>query len=223
LVVVLSAGRSGTNLVLEVLSGSKLLSPSSYPEDKMVCKSGKVYPYNYLTKTDTIYIDNFGQFADFMKKNWHCKVIFTVRHPFDWSLSKIYRGFGHADDATMEGCIKDLYWASYLFKEATCTFPDRIMPVKMEDVIRDVKKTTEQMCMFLNLPFDNDMLKPHTRMRHEKYKEEYGDKIHDNIDLYKKWDTIYDCFFTKVDFDLKKLFKKVEPLTKTFCYEVDCQ
>jgi hypothetical protein len=219
LVLIFSCGRTGTNLVLEILSGSKLLSPSPYPEDKQIFTRGICYPYNYLTKSDSIYCDNFGLFADFMKKNWHCKVIWTLRHPYDTAMSKIYRGWGHADDANLKGCVKDMYYMAYLYCEAMNRFPDRIMPVKMENVIRDTRKTTEQMCMFLNLTFDENMLVPYVRMRHEQYSKEYGNGIHNNVDLYKQWESIYGGFFTKIDFDLNILFEKVSTLKKTFGYE----
>lgn len=219
MILVFSSGRSGTNLVLEILAGSKLLSPSVYPEDKQVFAKGILYPYSYLTKSDVQYCQNFGMFADFMKKNWHCKVIFTVRHPYDWAMSKIYRGWERADDATLKGCVKDLCYTGYLYKEAICCFPERIMTVKMEDVVLTTKKMTEQMCAFLCVPFDEAMLVPHLRMRHEQYRKEYSQGIYNTVDMYKQWDKIYDGFFTKVNFDLKELFSKVDPLKKTFGYE----
>jgi len=221
MVLVFSSGRSGTNLILEILAGSKLLSPSIYPEDKQIFSRGIVYPYNYLTKSDVQYCQNFGLFADFMKKNWHCRVIFTVRHPYDWAMSKIYRGWGHAEDATMKGCVKDLYFTAYLFSEIKCCFPDRVMTVRMEDVVTNTKHMTEQMCVFLNIPFDENMLQPHKRMRHEQYRKEYSQGIYNTVEMYKNWDKIYGGFFTKVDFDLKMLFEKVEHLKQTFGYEGD--
>ena len=99
MVLVFSCGRTGTNLVLEILTGSSVLSPSPYPEDKQVFKRDIVYPYNYLTKSDSIYCSDFGELSNFMKKNFHCKILWTVRHPYDVAMSKIYRGWGHADDA----------------------------------------------------------------------------------------------------------------------------
>jgi hypothetical protein len=54
MVIVFSAGRSGTNLVLEILTGSRFLMPTPYPEDKQLFNRKCTYPYNFLTKSDSI-------------------------------------------------------------------------------------------------------------------------------------------------------------------------
>ena len=147
-------------------------------------------------------------------------MIYTVRHPFDWAMSKIRRGYGHADDATFKGCISDMYWNAYLYCEARKEFPGRILTIKMEDVINDIKKETEKMCQFLKLPLEEPMLHPMDRMRHEGKKKRYGNNIDQSqIGLYKNWREVYDGFLTTIDFDMEELFKKLEPLLKTFGYE----
>ena len=223
MVLIFSCGRTGTNLVLEIMTGSSTLSPSPYPEDKQIFKRDIVYPYNYLTKNDSIYCDDFGMLSDFMKKNFHCKILWTVRHPYDVAISKIYRGWGHADDANLKGCVKDMFWAAYLFKEAIGCFPDRVRPTKMEDIIKNAKVEIGSICFFLNIKFEEAMLYPNLRMRHELYKQEYSKGIHkDQIDKYKEWKTIYDGFFVnKIDFDMRELFEKIKPLVKTYGYGDD--
>lgn len=220
MVVVFSAGRSGTNLVLEILTGSSKLLATPYPEDKLLFKRKCVYPYNFLTKSDSIYCDCYGSLADLMVKNFHCKIIYTVRHPYDWVMSKIKRGYGHADDATLKGAVNDMYWNAYLYCEVKHEFPNRILTVKMEDVINNIEKETCRMCQFLNIPFEEAMLHPMDRMRHEGKRQRYGNNIDKSqIGLYKNWKTAYDGFLTTIDFNMEDLFKKIEPLLKTFGYD----
>jgi hypothetical protein len=124
-----SCGRSGTNLVLEILSGNKKLQVSEEVEDKDFFKRHTSYsqifwPFlwhnsfrkYFLTKCDTVYYD-----VDDVDKafaiNKHLKVIWTIRDPRDMILSKLQRGQiidrgGEcneiSDDGTPQGCISDL-------------------------------------------------------------------------------------------------------------------
>jgi len=221
MVVVLSNGRSGTNLILEIISGSSFLIPSSYPEDKQLFLRDTLYIHNYLTKCDTNYIPNFNVVCRFFINNPDSKIIWTTRHPFDQAASKIFRGWKRADDASFKGNIKDMFWAAFIYCELYKNFPGNILTIKVEDVITNIKLETDKMCKFLGLPFEDIMLKPWERIRHEGQKERYPRGLDTSqIDLYKNWETIYNGFFTNVcDFSINDLFEKLSSLLKVYNYK----
>ena len=227
MVIVISSGRSGTNLALEIISASPYIVASDPEEDKYVMHRSTYYPDNLLTKTDTHYIvdkdglTGYEVFVKFMRSNTTTKLIWTIRHPYDWAMSKIYRGWGGADDATFNGCLEDMRWCYSLFNVATTEFKDRVCVVKMEDILSDIKTQAEKMCSFLELPFEESMLYPWKRMRNPNKKERYPDKLYKNqIDMYLDWKTLYDGFFvTKVDFSMEDLFYQLDPLLNSYDYK----
>jgi hypothetical protein len=220
MVVVFGAGRQGSNLILEVLTASPFFLPSDYPEDQLLLKRDIVYPYNYLCKCDSVYCDSYGMLGTFMKKNISALIVWPIRHPFDTAMSKVKRGYGHADDASLKGCVKDMFYNAYLYKEATNEFSDRIISVKMENVILDVEKEAKRLSNFVGVPYIEEMKFPYKRMKHEGKKERYPDKLYKSeISKYKNWKKAYDGFLTTVDFSMEDLFAKLKPLLKTFDYE----
>lgn len=220
MVLVFSCGRTGTNLILEVLTGSSYLMPSEPPEDKAIFCRDILYPHNYLTKCDTIYCQCYGLLGKFLKKNKSSKIIWTIRHPFDIAMSKIVRGYKKADDGDFNGCVKDMLWMAYLYNEANCEFPEQIITVKMEDVIMDIASESKRMCNFLNIPFEQQMLTPYLRMRHSGKRKRYPNGLYKNeINKYLNWKKAYDGFLTTIDFDMECLFEKISCLVDFFDYK----
>ena len=212
--------------VFEVLTASKeLIYDVENPEDKALFKRNIIYPSNYLTKCDSIYVDGYNQFEKFMLNNNHCKMLWTVRNPYDWILSKLYNGRKKeendslSDDATLDGAIADLYYMFSLYLRAIKDFKDRILVVKMEDIILNTEQETKGVCEFTKIQFNGDMLRPYERMRHEIYKQ-HDKIITDNVDMWKRIDTIYNGFFhNNKEIDIRKLFLFMEPLVDYFKYE----
>lgn len=225
MVVVFSSGRSGTNLILEILTGSDHLTPTLTPENTHLFEEdfGKfVYGLllEYLTKSDSHYCETYQEFRDFMINNDHAKIIWTLRHPYDMAMSKIRRGYNESDDGSLRGCVVDMYWMAYLYCEATKEFGDRILTIRVEDVIMDIEGQAKKMCEFLDIPFEEPMLYPWHRMRHEGKKERYPEGLDQKeIHKYLNWKSAYDGFLTSIDFNMEDLFKKLKPLIKTFGYE----
>ena len=79
----------------------------------------------------------------------------------------------NAADATVEGCKYDLGWGWNILFYLESTYPERVMRVRMEDVILDIKKECKMMCNFLNIPFEEDMCFPHLRMRAKEKRNRY--------------------------------------------------
>lgn len=216
--IVLSAGRSGTNLVLECLSGHSFMIPLQLPEDKQLFLRNIEYPDRYLCKSDIVYIPSCIYFHNFMQKNKSARIIWTIRHPYDWALSKLYRGrpmakrnWGYADDATLEGLKLDLSIMMEYLRTAEYNYTTRILRVKMENVILDIENECRRMCNFLNIPFRESMTRPWERMRHPGKKDRYGDKLDKSqIDIYKQLPELYNGYFKDKSDMLDKVFKWID-------------
>ena len=225
--IVLSAGRSGTNLVLECLTGNpSFLYDIDNPEDKELLRRNEALPDKFITKYDTIYIPSTTTLDRFMELNSKAMIIYTIRHPYDWVLSKMYRGRikeGHntlASDATVEGCKADLSWGWDMLFYLETNHPDRILRVKMEDVILSIQSECFRMCDFLGVPFEKTMCFPHLRMRAEEKRKRYGNKLDiSQINVYLGLPDIYDGYFKNLKEEIAELFTFVSPLIKEFNYE----
>lgn len=215
-VFVVSCGRSGTNLILETLAGNSNLRPSDIIENKLLFKRPKKYGKRYLTKCDTYYISNTNQIVQLMRENPDAKIIWTIRDPRDMCMSKIYRGWKKkAEDASIEGCLKDLSHMFDVYTYFTMFFSDRILVVKMEDLIRNIERESKKMCEFIGIEYEENMNYPYKRMRETKKK--YTTLDRSQIELWKRYRTVYDGFFS--DWDLPNLFNEVKYLIEVFGYD----
>lgn len=220
IVPIVGCGRSGTNLTLEMMRGHSYFKASEMIEDKEFFLRDCLYKSGYLTKTDTTYTRSFAFFKRTMIQNNNVKVLWTIRHPYDMALSKIYRGFeGGADDSTFEGCIADIYHMWSLYRRAKNEFANDIYLVKMEDTIRDIEKQAKDICDWLGLEFEEEMKYPYKRMRDKKKRDRYKDIDKTQIDMYKDWKNLYDGYFIKNKMEMDKLFELLKPVVKFFDYE----
>lgn len=224
-VAVISCGRSGTNMVLEILAGNSYFVPSVPEEDKKLCKSGIVYDDNYLTKCDTVYM-NYEQLKATLIANPKMKVIWTIRNPRDLAMSKIYRGQTYenggdcktlADDATLDGCLADVEVMFNLYKNVIKDFRRRVLLIKMEDVINDIVTETKKMCNFVGITYQEDMIKFYERMRNQNKSKRYSGIDKGEVDKYLNWKTAYDGFF--VNYDMESLFRQLNVYSKYFGYK----
>lgn len=223
--IVHSAGRTGTNMVLEILRGSSYLEASSMPEDKQLFTRGGTVPENYLTKCCTVYVPKPELQGAFLEANPHANIIWTIRDPRDMILSKMYRGrFGKEpaqfhDDATEEGVIQninEMMECYYYLKEH---YPQRMLVVKMEEVILNLEEETKQMCAFLKIPFERSMFDFVARMRQEE-KKKYKTLDKGQLRLHAKLPEVYDGFFQTLEFKVEDFFPKVQFVMDEFGYRL---
>ena len=203
-VIVLSCGRTGTNLVTEMLRGNLSLHCQA-EEEKSLWLAPRSLPEGWLAKSDTHYVKDLGAFEAVMDKNPDLKIIWTVRNFKDVIMSKIYRGqpgkdnLTLADDATHEGCKKDIEWMYRVFQTLQSRFPRRFMIVKMEDVLTNPVVSAQHMCRFLNVPYDDKvidhMVDFPSRMRNPHKKARYTKIDKSQINLWKTVNSVYDGFF----------------------------
>jgi len=222
MIAVLGAGRSGTNMCLEILRGHSLLIPGDPGEDKRLFEHF-YFPYHpqYVCKCDTHYLRSYKEeFVRLFNCCAHLRIIWMIRDPRDMCISRIYRGYDReADDATFAGCVQDMYKMWDVAQRAFKDYPNKIYLQKMEDILLYPEKSVKSMCDFLTLEFEEDMLKFYERMRNPEYTYTEIDKT--RVGLYKNWKTIYDGFFTRPEFDIdmEKVFELMQPLIEYFGYE----
>ena len=145
-VLVLSCGRTGTNMLLEILRGSSYLKATDFAEDKTLFRDGRVLEDGYLSKCDTVYISNSGQIDRIFQQNPNLRILFTVRDWRDCAMSKFYRGQPGkdnvvlADDATVNGCLEDIEWMNNIYDYIKEKYPHNILTIKMEEIILGILK-----------------------------------------------------------------------------------
>jgi hypothetical protein len=216
-------------MLLEILSGSSYLDQTEVIEDKTFCTSGSVFPDRYLSKCDTWYC-NKDDLKITLNRNPSMKILWTIRNPKDMCLSKLRRGRpiseggdchdGVSADATYDGCMFSLRKMFDLYKTVEAEFADRLLVVKMEDIIRDIEGTTVCICEFIGIPFEKNMLYFMSRMRNRFKKKRYGNGVDKTqLDLWKRYRLIYDGFFTdKVEL-VERLFDDVSFISEEFGYQ----
>jgi hypothetical protein len=221
--IVYSSGRSGTNMVLEILRGSQELEATEHMEEKGVFTRRLNMDKNYLTKADTHYTPTPESQEAFMELNPDAKIIWVIRDPRDMALSKICRGTidgSKADDATEIGCCADLHHMHKCYLWLKWSYPDRIHVVKMEDVLLELWPTVIDMCDFLGIKFTYGMLNYIDRFRHLKYKAIYKGVVDKTrVGLWKDWENSYDGFFKTEVADMPRIFNNLKPIIEEFGYE----
>lgn len=219
--MVLSSGRSGTNLMLAMMKGHDFFTPTAEPEDKGCWFSPTQVPITYLSKSDTHYVINFEFMQNFLAPNPHIKLLWMLRDPRDWAMSKIARGYERDSyDATFDGVVADLFHMFRLYKQVSKYMPDRIKTVKMEYLIKNPQKELKEICEFLQINYSEEMLDFRHNLVKKNLKDRYRGLDTSQIKLYKKWQKAYDGRLTQIDFDMESLFKYLQPIIKYFKYEV---
>ncbi len=237
-VLVLSCGRTGTNMLLESLRGSSHLKATEVAEHKQLYRvnpelgydptitghANPSLPLNYLSKSDTVYIDNFQQVKAVMDKNDHLKILWTIRDLRDASLSKICRGQPGtdtpilSDDATLKGCVEDIDWMAKIYRFILAHYPDRIMLVKMEDVICNFEDTLKKVCKFCEVPYEDAMTEFVGRYRLKTKASRYKTLDKGQLETHKRVFDIYDGFYKTHPINIGTLFSQVTPYLEIFGY-----
>jgi len=91
-VIITGCGRSGTNLLLEMVRASEKYKFTPTVEDREFFNHEKL-PTEYGSKIavewDSMTIESM---LEIMEINHRLKILFSFRHPYDIILSKVYRG-----------------------------------------------------------------------------------------------------------------------------------
>jgi len=227
-VIVTGCGRSGTNLVLEILRGNSYLKATDLIEDKFFARRGYFkYSIDYLSKCDVLYF-TVEQFRKTLLANQDMKVVWCIRDPRDMILSKLKRGqlikdggdsLTGSEDGMFNKCHLSIRAA---FDKHLALMKDEdlnncILVVKMEDTILNPEASAKRMCLFLDIPYQSSMLD--IKMRNKFKKARYKGIDKSQVGLWKHWDTVYDGFFKKQSYNVLETFDRVKDIMAAYGYD----
>ena len=229
-VLIVGAGRTGTNMLLEIMAGSgqlRAFRPWIDVAPEFLNKYPDLINDKFISKCDTIGIESLEHLDKFINDNSELKILFTVRDWRDASLSKIYRGQSGKDgnknmaaDASVEGCLIDIFWSKVVYDYLKQKIPNRVKLVKMEDIILNSTGTIKDVCKFCEIPYEEDMLNFNDRYgnpyKKERYKKGFDKK---QVGLYKRTNELYDGFFKTHNVDLDFLFNELGQFLDYYDYE----
>jgi hypothetical protein len=227
-VIVISCGRSGTNVAVSALSGHSFLKLDPQVENKQLFTAIPKLPDNYLSKGDIHYMPNDESFNVLMNKNLDLKVVWTIRDPRDIFLSKVRRGQSFQDggdnvslssDGTPEGAISNIQNMFRIYNLVNEKFKGRIFTLKMEDTLLTPNTTLRKVCDFIGLDYEPAMADFPSRMKNKFKVQRYGRSIDlSQVGLWKNWKNIYDGFFTKQNYNVENSFQKLKNIVDYFNY-----
>jgi hypothetical protein len=196
-VIISGAGRGGTNLLRELVDKITDIDFTTEVEDRNIDKRTEL-PKSYGTKLATengcFTIDTISRFMD---KHEDLYIIFSLRHPIDNCLSKIVRGQKSSDggdkpteilssDATVDKAVGSINFLYITIDKLKDKYPNRIITVKMEDVLLDTENTVGHICKFLGIdkPKTWDGFQVNNKNRYQKNR--YGNNLDKGqINLFK--------------------------------------
>lgn len=227
-VIVCGCGRSGTNVMVEMLRGNPTFNATSEEEDKLAFQPYRKIPDGYLTKCDTVYFNPHKAEAQ-MHKYPHLHLIWMMRDPRDMIMSKMRRGVPEAEggdckryasDSTVSGAIDDIQESIKLVAYLRPKFPNRVRIVRMEDVLTDPERIGKELCEWLGLKFYRGMTFFWKRMRNRHKARRYKGIDKSQIAMWKNWRLYEGGWFVQRQMDLDLVFPKVENIARYFDYEV---
>jgi len=230
-ILVTGTGRSGTTLLREVVIGLDVARFQcgiySKEEDWGFFKY-KELPENYMTKLVTPSPPNFDRgynienLIKYMERYGDLHLLFSIRHPVDTCMSKIVRGQKHSDggykywerlstDATVEGAIRSVNTMRKIFDAVKSHYPQRVLAVKLEDLILKSGETVHKIAEFLCCKVTRRSAVFYRYNSNPYQFREYGTDLYKlQVDLHEKWRTAYNGYFKDKEQDIKTLKKAFE-------------
>lgn len=211
--LVTGTGRSGSNLLSATLRALNVPFMSAQEDRSFFSKK---LPAHYGAKLSTDDVNfNTANIKNMMDQHPNLNIVFSIRHPVDMAMSKIVRGQAkgstpHTDSqdrqtakqSSLEGSIDVIKYANRMKQFVETNFPNRVLAIKMEDLILDTDNTTCGIAFFLGV--DVPDISPENIVENDAnryHQERYGNKIHtDQVDIYERYDTVYDEFFKDKDY-----------------------
>ena len=241
-ILVLGTGQGGTCPLLEVVRGLDIVSFTKAVEDRWFFKH-KVLPQNYGTKLTTDSIvkitpSNFSSFLESLKKSMRkyvdLYVVFSLRHPVDVFMGNLVRGQRPSDGGdgerkknklsdtgTIDGSLLAISHAHNVYKNIASLFPERMITVKLEDLILMPEMEVNRIAKFFGVKPTQQAYEFYKHNRNEYQRRRYGDNLDKSVvALYKKWDTWHDGFFKERWCDIDFAINRLSDVIQDWGYEL---
>lgn len=207
-VLITGSGHSGGNWATEIINLSGAFQFTEAVEDRDLFWR-EFLPERYGTKLAT---DNIGMYPEnlerLLSRYTDLRVVFTLRHPIDTCLSKIFRStparenepvgdmLDYSWDGTVNGSIKSMEQMYTVYSFLKRRYSDRTLFVKLEDLLTDRQKEIERICRFLGIQRNPQMDEAYRFSRNRHHQKRYKGKL-DKSQLYihMQWDKAYNGFF----------------------------
>ena len=235
-ILVLGTGQGGTCPLLEVVRGLGIASFTNAVEDRRFFNH-KTLPQGYGTKLTTDSVEkikakNFSSFLEklkvYMKKYADLYIVFSLRHPVDVFMANLVRGQRPSDGGdgemrknrvsgtgTINGSLFAISHTHNVYKNIVSLFPERIITVKLEDLILTPETEVRRIAKFFRVEPTQQAYEFYKHNRNEYQRRRYGDNLDKSVvALYKKWDTWHDGFFRErrsdIDFAIGRLIDVIQ-------------
>lgn len=213
-------------MVLEVLRGNPFFHASEPPETKRIFNRQNRAPSRLLTKCDTCYFD-INDYLRFIAENQHVRAVWMLRDPRDMAISKLRRGapksdggdcVHQADDATPNGCVADIRKAHMMLRQAMYMEPGSAIVCRMEAVIGDPVRASKYLCGALGIDYDPSMPDFVPRMRVAQKRARYKTIDRGQVEMWRRWETVYDGWLCKRGFDMPGIFNSLQDVVDDWGY-----
>ena len=241
-ILVLGIGQGGTCPLLEVVRGLDIASFTKAVEDRRFFKHGML-PQSYGTKLTTDSIvkitpSNFSSFLENLKKSMNkyadLNIVFSLRHPVDVFMANLVRGQKPSDggdgdrkrnrisdSGTIEGSLLAILHSHNVYKNILPLFPERIITVKLEDLILVPETEVRRIANFFGVEPTQRAYEFYKHNRNEYQRKRYGDNLDKSVvALYKKWDTWHDGFFKERRSDIDFAISRLTDVIQDWGYEL---
>lgn len=227
--LVTGPGRGGTNWLIEIIRSSNVFNVTKVVEDRKFFNHKKL-PNNYATKLTT---ENEGFSWDNLNKQLQCfpdlKILFIFRHPVANCMAKIYRGQPKskggdgtnnlAGDATVKASVKAVKKAFKIYTKTYNRYLDRVLLVRLEDLIKDLESEINRICKFLNIEKNPTMMSAHKNNRNTYQRKRYKNKIDTKqTTIHKEWHTSYGGFFRDRKKQIDRLYTDLRDIIEYLGY-----
>ena len=238
--LVTGMGHSGSNLLTDMIRASNCYNFTPHVEDRDFCDGLLVaYLRNYATKLCIDNPENFPmtKFHNIMDRFPNLKVLVSIRHPVDTTLSWVYRELpiemgGDSIETAVEDVdlapeVRIARWHGEIFPNIMTILNEygrenRSIGFRMEDIIRDPKNSARQVASWLEIPYRDEMAEPWKISRHEGQLSRYRKKLNtEQIDVYKRWKTDYNGFYADKRDMVAYFMEQLTPIAAAWGYHVD--
>lgn len=241
-IIVTGVGHSGTNLLLEIVRATQAYNVVGIQEDRFFCTGIPLLLVpNYAAKLacDSPAFD-VQAFAMNMDKFLGLRVMVTVRHPLDAALSGGFRGMPESmgGDSLYDTIpsytvteaeeLIELWnqdFAPKLYGLINTYGPHRrAIMFKMEDIVTRSDVVAKEAAKWIGIEYREEMAAPWKTNTHRGQKKRYKGKLDPSqVDVYKRWDTIYDGFYADKKEYVFTLAEGLKEVAKSFKYTIEME